>query len=94
MKSTDLLYATLVTILLTGFCPTEAKNDKSSPEFEFDVWASPPSRKVYALSRELIVQRILYAVEGTALSIQEIADKIEMPEGQILEKLNEMSNPV
>lgn len=94
MKSTDLLYATLVSILLAGFCPAEAKNVKSSPGFGFDIWASPPSRKVFALSRELVVLRILYAVGETALSIQEIADKIEIPEGQILEKLNEMSNPV
>ena len=92
MKSTDLFYAVLFVTLLTGFCSAEANNDNTFPEFEFDVWASPPSRKVYALSREPVVQQILYSIEEKALSAQEIAVTIETPEGQVLEKLNELSD--
>jgi len=92
MKLTDLLYAILVTLLLTGFYAVEAHSETVFPEFEFDVWASPPSRKVYALSREPVVQRILYSVEEKALPAQEIAVKTEMPEEQVLEKLNELSD--
>ena len=92
MKSKDLLYTALITTLLTVSHPTKANSDIAFPEFEFDVWASPPSRKIYALSRESVVQRILYSVEEKAWSAQEIAVKIETPERQVLEKLNELSD--
>jgi hypothetical protein len=91
MKLTDLFYAVLVTILLTFSYSVEANNDKDFPEFEFDVWASPPSRKVYDLSRESVVQRILFTIKEKALSVQEIAVKIEIPQEQVLMKLNELS---
>ena len=92
MTLTDLLYAALAAVLLTGSYRVEANNDKAFPEFEFDVWASPPSRKIYALSRESVVQRILYSIEETALPVQEIAVKVETSVEQVLEKLNELSD--
>jgi hypothetical protein len=92
MKLTDVFYVVLVTILLTSSHSVEANSDTAFPEFEFDVWASPPSRQVYTLSREPLVQRILYSIEETASSVEDIAVKMERPEGQILEKLNELSN--
>lgn len=91
MKSTELSYPTLAIILLAGSYCVGASNDRVPPEFEFDVWASPPSQKVYALSSEPVVQRILYSIEEKALSAEEIALRTDKPQGQILGKLNELS---
>jgi DNA-binding HxlR family transcriptional regulator len=65
--------------------------DKDIPEFEFDVWASPPSREVYALSSERIVQQILYSIEEEPLSLRAIADRIHASQEQIEEKLDALA---
>lgn len=91
MKSANLSHSALIIILLAGSYSVGANNDKAFPEFEFDVWASPPSRKVYTLSSESVVQHILYSVKEKALSVEEIAVRIEIPQGQIQEKLNRLS---
>jgi hypothetical protein len=91
MKLTELSYAALVLILLRGSYSAGMDKDKTFPEFEFDVWASPPSQEVYVLSSEPVVQRILYSMKEKALSAQDIAVRIAKPQSQILEKLEGLS---
>jgi len=91
MKSAALSCVALVVILPAGSYSLGAAADKAIPEFEFDVWASPPSREIYALSSEPVVQRILYTIEEKALSADEIAAAIESPPQQIREKLNALA---
>ena len=80
----------LAAIVMIGYVTGTSSGEpvgKNIPEFEFDVWASPPSREVYALSSERIVQQILYSIEEEPLSPRAIADRIHASQEQIEEKL-------
>lgn len=70
--------------------PAGGTSRESFPEFEFYVWVSPPSRRVYAPSREPAVQHILFSIEEESLSVEKIAARASTPEEQVLEKLREL----
>ena len=57
------------------------------PEFEFDVWARPPSRKVYELTKERVVQSILYSIKEGALAPGEVATMVGQRKSVVVEKL-------
>ena len=91
MESRKLACVALIVMLRAG-CPSlGADSKKGFPEFEFDVWASPPSRQVYSLTGERDVQRILYSVKEEALSVEAIAARVEMPAGHVRDKLNRLA---
>jgi DNA-binding HxlR family transcriptional regulator len=62
----------------------------SFPEFEFDVWGRPPSRKVYELTREKVVQNILFSIKENAVSAGEIAKMVGKQESIVTEKLDQL----
>jgi DNA-binding HxlR family transcriptional regulator len=62
----------------------------SIPEFEFDVWGRPPSRKVYELSKERVVQSILYSIKESALAPDEVAAVVGQNPSVVVEKLNQL----
>jgi hypothetical protein len=91
MKSKGLSFVAL-TVLLFVYGPSLAVNSETGfPEFEFDVWASPPSRQVYSLTAEPVVQRILYSVKEEPLPVEVIAARIDAPPEQVQEKLNQLT---
>ena len=91
MKSKKLSCVALMVMLFACGPSLGADNEKGFPEFEFDVWASPPSRQVYSLTGEPVVQRILYSVKEEALLVEAIAARIDAPPEQVQEKLNQLS---
>lgn len=91
MKSRESSFVALTIMLVVCGPSLAVNNDKSFPEFEFDVWASPPSRQVYSLTAEPVVQRILYAVKEKSLPVEMIAAQVGTPPEQIQEKLNQLA---
>ena len=84
----------LAVVVMIGHVPGASSGepvDTSIPEFEFDVWASPPSREVYALSSERIVQQMLYSIEEEPLSPRAIAGRIHASQELIEEKLGALA---
>lgn len=71
---------------------TREKQDQmgSFPKFEFDVWGSPPSSKVYELTRDKLVQKILYSIKESSFEPDEIAAIVKDPKSLVLEKLKEL----
>jgi hypothetical protein len=80
----------LFTILLVTQSLLAGRQVSSFPEFEFDVWARPPSRKVYDLTKEKIVQNILFSIKENAVSTGEIAKMIGKQESIVTEKLDQL----
>jgi len=91
MQLRELLQPVLAIMLWTCLSALGTDHTTTFPEFEFDVWASPPSRQVYSLTQEPAVQRILYALKEKALTGQDIAAKTEIPLEQVQEKLNALA---
>ena len=88
MKAKTSLWTVLAILAWTCLTGQAAGSTTTFPEFEFDVWASPPSREVYSLTQEPTVQRILYTIREKGLAIPEIAAQTERPAEQVQEKLN------
>ena len=60
------------------------------PKFEFDVWASPPSSKVYELTSDRLVQKILYSIKESPFESDKIAAIVKEPKSLVLGKLKEL----
>ena len=60
------------------------------PEFEFDVWGQPPSRSVYGLTTERVVQKILFVTNESGLTAGEVANRIGETESVVTQKLSEL----
>ena len=91
MECRELSCVAFIVVPLICFASLGAEGEKEFPEFEFDVWASPPSRQVYSLTGESVVQRILYAAKEEALSIEATAARTGATPEQVQEKLNRLS---
>ncbi|MCU0917111.1 MAG: hypothetical protein MUC88_21495 [Planctomycetes bacterium] len=60
------------------------------PEFEFDVGGRPPSRSVYGLAKERVVQKILFVTNESHLTAGEVASRIGEAESLVTQKLGEL----
>jgi len=80
----------LLVIFVTAQSLLAGRQASSFPEFEFDVWARPPSRKVYDLTKEKVVQNILFSIKENAVSTGEIARMIGKQESIVTEKLDQL----
>lgn len=84
MKTMALLM--LVICLVAQTLLADQKQD-NFPEFEFDVWGRPPSQKVYDLTKEKVVQNILFSIKENAFSTGEIATTVGSSESIVVEKI-------
>jgi DNA-binding transcriptional ArsR family regulator len=60
------------------------------PEFEFDVGGRPPSRSVYGLAAERVVQKILFVTNESELTAGEVANHIGEAESGVPQTLSEL----
>jgi len=67
-----------------------SQQEGNFPEFEFDVWRRPPSRKVYDLTKEKVVQNILFSIKEKAISAGEIARMVGRLESIVTDKLDQL----
>lgn len=79
----------LVICLVTQTLLASQKVD-GIPEFEFDLWGRPPSQKVYDLTKEKVVQNILFSIKENASSTGEIATMVGSSESIVTEKLSQL----
>ncbi|MBN2133082.1 MAG: hypothetical protein JW741_26515 [Sedimentisphaerales bacterium] len=70
---------------------TAERGTKDIPEFEFTVWGHPPSRQVYRLQDERLVQKILFVLRGGALPVGDVAVRIGTTDSDVSGKLDELA---
>jgi len=68
-----------------GVCSQPAST--AFPAFEFDVWGSPPSGEVYSLTAKASVQKILFTIRESALSVADIQKATGETESTVWEGL-------
>jgi len=61
------------------------------PEFEFTVWGRPPSRQVYRLQDERLVQKILFVLRERALRVGDVDRRIGAADADVAGKLDELA---
>jgi hypothetical protein len=70
---------------------TEVRGPTDIPEFEFTVWGHPPSRQVYSLQNERIVQKILFVLRERALRVGDVAKRVGATDSGVAGKLDELA---
>ena len=87
MRPTVLLSLVTLVIGIIAAATLAGPPQREIPEFDFDVWGSPPSRRVYTLAAEPDVQKILYSIKEEALESSAIAERIGASQAQVDKKL-------